>query len=285
MPRGRGTPTVAARLRLDGAVYASPIVVGGTIVVATENDTVYALDRAYRPGAGSGTSARPSPADERPCGNIDPLGITGTPVVRTTAPVYVVAEYGGAAAARAGRARPARPARCAGSASSTCPASRRAAMQERGALDRRRRPGLGAVRRPGRRLRRLQGPGGRRARSTAPATRSRYTVPTAREAGIWTPPGPVGRRAAATCSSRSATASRASVTRYDHSDSVLEARRRRRGCVDSFSPTTWATDNDADLDLGSQGPALVGRVGLRGRQVRARRTCCAATTSAASAAR
>jgi outer membrane protein assembly factor BamB len=29
--------------------------------------------------------------------------------------------------------------------------------------------------------------------------------------------------------------------------------------ADSFSPTTWATDNEGDLDLGSQGPALVGK--------------------------
>jgi hypothetical protein len=26
-----------------------------------------------------------------------------------------------------------------------------------------------------------------------------------------------------------------------------------------FSPSTWPTDNDADLDLGSQGPALIGK--------------------------
>jgi hypothetical protein len=32
----------------------------------------------------------------------------------------------------------------------------------------------------------------------------------------------------------------------------------RAALVDSFSPTSWATDNEADLDLGSQGPALVG---------------------------
>ncbi|PZS18812.1 MAG: hypothetical protein DLM57_05470 [Pseudonocardiales bacterium] len=29
--------------------------------------------------------------------------------------------------------------------------------------------------------------------------------------------------------------------------------------VDSFSPTSWAADNESDLDLGSQGPALVGK--------------------------
>jgi hypothetical protein len=28
--------------------------------------------------------------------------------------------------------------------------------------------------------------------------------------------------------------------------------------LDSFSPTTWAGDNARDLDLGSQGPALIG---------------------------
>jgi hypothetical protein len=44
--------------------------------------------------------------------------------------------------------------------------------------------------------------------------------------------------------------------KYDHSDSVIELSGTKR--ISSFSPTTWATDNDADLDLGSQGPALVG---------------------------
>ena len=43
---------------------------------------------------------------------------------------------------------------------------------------------------------------------------------------------------------------------YDYSDSVL--RITGNTLVDSFSPTTWASDNAADLDLGSQGPALVG---------------------------
>jgi outer membrane protein assembly factor BamB len=43
---------------------------------------------------------------------------------------------------------------------------------------------------------------------------------------------------------------------YDHSDSVLSL--DGTTLIDSFSPTTWASDNDADKDLGSQGPALVG---------------------------
>jgi hypothetical protein len=70
---------VIASARLDGAVYASPIVARGLTVVATENDTVYAFDGAYRQ-VWRQHLGEPSSAAERPCGNIDPLGITGTPV-------------------------------------------------------------------------------------------------------------------------------------------------------------------------------------------------------------
>ena len=42
-----GTLSVIHRLTLDGAVYAAPIVIGGTTIVATENDTVYAFDGYY----------------------------------------------------------------------------------------------------------------------------------------------------------------------------------------------------------------------------------------------
>jgi hypothetical protein len=47
---------------------------------------------------------------------------------------------------------------------------------------------------------------------------------------------------------------------YDYSDPVL-----RLGADatlrDSFSPTSWASDNASDLDLGSQGPASSARDG------------------------
>jgi hypothetical protein len=84
---------------------------------------------------------------------------------------------------------------------------------------------------------------------------SAYTVPTTREAGIWTPPGPsVDRRGhllVAVGNGESGTGDP-----YDFSDSVLELDATM--LVDSFSPDSWRTDNEADLDLGSQGPALVG---------------------------
>jgi hypothetical protein len=84
-----------------------------------------------------------------------------------------------------------------------------------------------------------------------------YTVPTAREAGIWTPPGPTTDGHGHLFVSVGNGASGAG-DQYDHSDSVLELSGKAK-LIDSFSPSSWATDNDNDLDLGSQGPALVGR--------------------------
>ena len=88
-----------------------------------------------------------------------------------------------------------------------------------------------------------------------PVAGQAYTVPTTREAGIWTPPGPSvdrqGHLLVAVGNGESGTGDP-----YDSSDSVLELDGTR--LVDSFSPDSWRTDNEADLDLGSQGPALVG---------------------------
>ena len=107
--------TVSARLALDGAVYASPLVVDGLTIVATENNTVYAFDAAYRQ-VWKQHLGTPSPADERPCGNIDPLGITGTPVYdAATGTVFVAHRAERARAAPAGRASTRTPVRCGGS--------------------------------------------------------------------------------------------------------------------------------------------------------------------------
>jgi outer membrane protein assembly factor BamB len=80
------------RTAVDGAVYAEPVSGNGLIVVATENDTVYALR------SGDGTVAwqqhlgSPIPGSSLPCGDIDPSGITGTPAIDpATGTVYVVA--------------------------------------------------------------------------------------------------------------------------------------------------------------------------------------------------
>jgi hypothetical protein len=82
-----------------------------------------------------------------------------------------------------------------------------------------------------------------------------YTVPTRREAGIWTPPGPVydGRYVYAAVGNGTAGVG----DRYDHSDSILKFT-KGLSLVDYFAPTNWAGENDGDVDLGSQGPTVVG---------------------------
>jgi outer membrane protein assembly factor BamB len=65
---------------LDGAVYAEPLYVGGRVLVATENNTIYAFDAASGSTAWQTHLADPVSSDELPCGNIEPVvGITGTP--------------------------------------------------------------------------------------------------------------------------------------------------------------------------------------------------------------
>jgi hypothetical protein len=65
---------------LDGQVYAQPLIAGGRIYVATENNSVYAFTTAgkqvWRRHLGA-----PVPGGDLPCGNIDPSGITGTPAI------------------------------------------------------------------------------------------------------------------------------------------------------------------------------------------------------------
>jgi len=66
---------------LDGAVYSQPLVVGNRLIVATENDSVYSLDALTGRPIWKRTLGKPMPGAALPCGNIDPSGITGTPVV------------------------------------------------------------------------------------------------------------------------------------------------------------------------------------------------------------
>jgi len=69
-----------------GAVFAQPLFVDGLggrdlIIVATESDTVYAFDAATGATAWMQSLGTPVPLRTMPCGNIDPYGITGTPVI------------------------------------------------------------------------------------------------------------------------------------------------------------------------------------------------------------
>jgi iron transport multicopper oxidase len=72
---------------VDGSVYAQPLVANGNLLIATENNKVYALD----PSTGATRWAQPlnlgtpwNPNDIS-CGDLTPsIGVTATPVVDTT---------------------------------------------------------------------------------------------------------------------------------------------------------------------------------------------------------
>ena len=256
MPQAAGTPVLAKSIKLDGAVYASPIVAGGNTVVATENDTVYAFGptnaTVWRTHLGA-----PSPAGERPCGDIDPLGITGTPVYSKATGAHGVV-YAAIEIANPPRHRLVALDATTGAVlwrvDLDLPGTDAAAMQERGALTiaggRVWVPFGGLAGDCGAYKGRLVGVP--LSGTGAPIS---YTVPTTREAGIWTPPGPTvnaNHLYVAVGNGESGVGDP-----YDFSDSILEVSAANAHLLDSYSPSTWPTDNDADLDLGSQGPAIV----------------------------
>src|ERR1700730_18534581 len=77
---------------LDGKVYAEPLVDNGHVIVATEGNTVYSLNAGDGTIAWSQNLGPPVVPTGFPCGDIDPIGITGTPVIDTTNRiVYAVA--------------------------------------------------------------------------------------------------------------------------------------------------------------------------------------------------
>ncbi|HEY3690970.1 MAG TPA: PQQ-binding-like beta-propeller repeat protein [Pseudonocardiaceae bacterium] len=256
-----GTLRAAWQTKLDGAVYGQPLVIGDRVIAATEHNTVYALAAADGHVLWSASLGQPMNGSDLPCGDIDPLGITGTPAYdQATGLVFVVAETQGGRHTLAGvdlasgavglrRALPP-------------PQGDEIAHQQRSALtvlD-----GwvyvaygglfgdcanyIGAV---------VAAP------TTGTGPLRSYAVPTPREGGIWAPGGGAvgnGRLFYAVGNGES-------TQDYDHSDSVL-ALTPELTLADSFSPAQWMADNAADLDLGSASPAVVGdrvlTVGKRG---------------------
>src|SRR5436853_598941 len=53
---------------LDGAVFAEPLYVGGRVLIATENNTVYGFDAASGTALWQTHLADPANADRLPCG-------------------------------------------------------------------------------------------------------------------------------------------------------------------------------------------------------------------------
>lgn len=86
------TLTAAWSKAVVGQVYAEPLVAGNLVLIATEQNNVYAFDATTGSIVWQNTSlGAPVPQSALPCGNINPVGITGTPVVDSAAGVVYVA--------------------------------------------------------------------------------------------------------------------------------------------------------------------------------------------------
>ena len=236
---------------VDGAVYAQPLVVGSEVIVATENDSVYALSASS--GAVMWTRQLASAVTAGlPCGNISPSGITGTPVADPATGRLWVVTFTAQPASRhtlweldlaTGRTLWQRPIDVGGSDPR--------AQQQRGALTL-----LGS---------RVYVPFGGlygdcsdyKGRVVgAPVSGSgpvvSFTTPSQRQAGIWAPAGESARDG----SLYVATGNGTPYNQVDDSDSVL---RLSPGLAvqDRFTPANFATLSADDLDLGSTAPALL----------------------------
>ena len=247
-----GRLAIAWQRHLDGAVYGQPIVVGNTVIAATEGDSVYALDRTSGHVRWRVRLGTPVPLSKLPCGDIDPLGITGTTVYDpATGLVYSVAETTGYHHMMAGIALSTGKVHFVRDIPT--PDGHPRADQQRAALalDR----GRVYVAFGG-----LAGDCGPYQGSVVGVPASghgalvSYRVPTAREGGIWAAGGPLAGPNGTVYVAVGNGASTAPP--WDFSDSVtaLTPTLRRIG---AFAPTTWPADNASDSDLGSSAPALL----------------------------
>ena len=236
---------------VDGPVYAQPLIIGSEVIIATENNTVYALNESTGAVRWSRHLASPVPSG-LPCGDIDPSGITGTPVADVVAGRLWFVTFTSQPTYRhtlwelnlaSGQTVAQRPIDVSGSD----PRS----QQQRGALTL-----LGS---------RVYVPFGglegdcsdyKGRVAGAPTSGSgplvSYTTPNQRQAGIWAPPGESVRDN----SLYVATGNGMPFDQIDDSDSVLRLSPSLQ-VEDRFTPSNFESLSANDQDLGSTAPALL----------------------------
>lgn len=239
--------------RLDGELYGQPLLVGDRVVIATENDTVYSLDASDGAVVWKVHLGEPMSGSSLPCGNVDPVGITSTPVVDASANrVYAV-----------GLVQPGRhmlfeidlsSGHLVGSVRVDAQGADPLVQNQRAALS----LSNGKVFIPyGGRFGDCGDYRGRVVSVAVPPTGlgavASYTLPTQGQGGFWAPPGAT---LASDGSLYLTSGNSVSTGTYDYGNSVV-----RLGAdlqlLDSFAPTNWATLDRSDSDLGSTGPVLL----------------------------
>ena len=238
--------------KLDGAVYGEPLVVGGHILVATENDTLYALNAQTGQIVWHTNVGTPVVQADLPCGDIFPLGITGTPVYDpATGLVFAVAEITGPTHilvgldAMTGQVKVRRVVDPQGIEVS--PHQQRAALALFG---NRVYIAYGG----------LAGDCGNyhgwvvASQTDGNGPLLSFEVPTPREGGMWAPSGPAINAAGQLFVAVGNGAT--TQGNWDHSDSILRLSPALK-LEDGFAPQNWQQENAQDADLGSTGPLLL----------------------------
>ena len=242
---------------VDGKIYASPLIVAGRVIVATEDNTVYSLELTSGAMVWRTHLGAPVNAASLPCGDIGPVtGITGTPAADTQSDsLYVVAFLSGyhhvlftlslstGAVTRHQSVDPA--------------GSSAAAQQERGALA----LGSGYVYVP---FGGLYGDCGTYHGYVVGVPVSggsqvvTYRSPSARGSGIWSSMGPT---IADTGAVFAVTGNGSDSSSFDYSNSVLELSPDLK-LQAYFAPSNWRSLDATDTDLGSVGVALLPALGV-----------------------
>ncbi len=257
-----------ASAQLDGKVYAEPLVLGSRVYVATENNSVYALDAATGAVVWQANAGTPVPASAISnagyCGNVSPtVGITGTPVIDpASGEIFAVADTWDGANAQhvlvgysldAGAPMLSRVVDVPGAGGGPNPDFNPLGHLQRVAL---------AL--DGNEV--VVGFGGNAgdcglyhgwlvaSREDGSGPLLSYMVPTATEGAIWGGGGgpPVDSAGALYAT----TGNGSSTTTYDEGNSILKLD-AGLNLLDSFAPSSWAADSAGDLDLGSANALLL----------------------------
>ncbi len=242
---------------LTGTMWSEPLVFEGLVIVATENNDLYAFNESTGALVWHVNVGAPVPSSELPCGDISPtVGITSTPVIDpATGTLYAVADLRtGASASHTLVAYDVRTGVQVFTRSVEPPSDPLNQLQRESlALDQ------------GRVLIGYGGNDGDCAQYkgflvSAPADNSGandlFTVPTTREGAIWSGGGAPAVDAAGDVYVATGNAADGPGQAYDHGD-TLEKLTPEATELDYWAPASWAQDSASDADLGSVSPELL----------------------------